>query len=402
MPSQPGTIEENPNIYILRSLAKLNRPDEWKSGLDDFAHQVRLGLIFDHLVIYKRNGEDILEPVYARAVGRGRSAEADTSWGDSIGSQAILERKPVSTLPQITPGSNRLDRPYGLALPIHDGVNDPFGAVVLIRFGGPGYSNVDIDQALGFTAILSLLFGNQNLRKLVDQLSDQCKTADLQDNFVSNVTHELRSPLGFIKGYTTTLLRADTTWDEETRLEFLRIIDSEADHLQDLIDNLLDSARLQSNMLEFHLQPVRVEGLINNILSRAKLHHPDLVVNLDIDQSKNMVEADPRRLEQVFDNLLANSLKYAPASPLWIAIKSAEKDLMIQFRDEGPGIPEDSLEKIFWRFYRDPKASREARGSGLGLYICQQIIDAHRGKISVESSIGAGTTFTITLPALHQ
>ncbi len=402
MPSQPGALEENPNIYLLRSLTRLNQTEEWKSGLDDFAHQVRLGLIFDHLVIYKINGKENLEPVYARAVGRGRSAEADTSWGDTIANQAILENKPVSTLPQITPGSNRLDRPYGLALPIHNGKGDPLGAVVLIRFGGPGYSNLDIEQAQGFTAVMSLLFGNQRLRKLVDDLTEQCKTAELQDNFVSNVTHELRSPLGFIKGYTTTLLRADAQWDEKSRLEFLRIIDTETDHLQDLIDNLLDSARLQSNMMEFHMQSVRVEGLINNILARAKLHHPDLIINLHIDQPLQMIKADPGRLEQVFENLLTNSLKYAPGSPLSIDIKPIENNLLIQFRDEGPGIPQDSLEKIFWRFYRDPQSSKEARGSGLGLYICQQIIDAHKGKISVESNMGAGTTFSITLPALQQ
>jgi signal transduction histidine kinase len=400
MPPQTGTFEENPNLYLLRSLEKLNKPEEWKAGLDDFAHQIRMGLIYDHLVVYKKNGGGNLEPVYARAVGRGRAAEADTTWGDSIGAQAVLENQPVSTLPQKTPGTNRLDWPYGLALPLSIG-EDPLGAIVMIRFGGPGYSTIDVEQAQGFASILGLVLGNIKMRRQVEELTERCKVSTLQDNFISTITHELRSPLGFIKGYTTTLLRSDTSWDATTQQEFLRIIDTETDHLQDLIENLLDSARLQSNMLEMHLQPVSVEGLIHNIMARTSIHHPDMVTHLEIIQPIKMVSADPRRLEQVFENLVTNASKYAPNSPLWITIKPGDKTQIIEFRDEGPGIPPDSREKIFWRFYRDPQTSKETRGSGLGLYICHQIIDAHHGQISVESTVGKGTTFTISLPVVE-
>ncbi|NMB53562.1 MAG: hypothetical protein GYA15_02575 [Leptolinea sp.] len=400
MPPTTEPFVENPNLYLLRSLGKLNRPEEWKTGLDDFAHQVRMGLIYDHLVIYKKNGGGSLEPFYARAVGRGRSAEADTAWGDSIGIQAIQDNRPVSTLPQKSPGSNRLDRPYGLAIPLSDG-EEALGAVVMIRFGGPDYSALDIEQAQGFSAILGLILGNMKLRHQVEELTQQCKISTLQDNFISMITHELRSPLGFIKGYTTTLLRSDTSWDTRTQQEFLKIIDTETDHLHDLIDNLLDSARLQSNMLEMNMQPVRVEGLINNVIARTSLHFPQLVIHQDVIQPVKLVKADPRRLEQVFENLVTNTVKYAPNSPLWIKLESGEKTVVVQFRDKGPGIPPESLDKIFWRFYRDPKASKEARGSGLGLYICQQIIDAHNGKISVESKVNEGTLFTITLPAFN-
>jgi len=89
MPPITEPIFENPNLYLLRSLGKLNTTDEWKAGLDEFAHQIRLGLIYDHLVVFKINGGNTLEPVFARAVGRGRSGEADTAWGDSIGYQVI-------------------------------------------------------------------------------------------------------------------------------------------------------------------------------------------------------------------------------------------------------------------------------------------------------------------------
>jgi signal transduction histidine kinase len=126
-----------------------------------------------------------------------------------------------------------------------------------------------------------------------------------------------------------------------------------------------------------------------------------MITHLEVIQPLKMVKADPRRLEQVFENLVTNTSKYAPNSPLWITIQTEDHKILIKFRDEGPGIPPDSLDKVFWRFYRDPQSSKETRGSGLGLYICHQIIDAHQGKISVESIIGKGTTFTITLPTIE-
>ncbi len=172
-----------------------------------------MGLIFDHLVIYKKNGGGNLEPVYARAVGRGRSAEADTSWGDSIGAQAILENKPISALPQKTPGF----RPVGSSLwsghSPYPSVKILWVLLFMIRFGGPDYSAIDIEQAQGFSSILGLILGNLKLRQQVELLTERCKISTLQDNFISTITHELRSPLGFIKGYTTTLLRSDTSWD---------------------------------------------------------------------------------------------------------------------------------------------------------------------------------------------
>jgi signal transduction histidine kinase len=144
-----------------------------------------------------------------------------------------------------------------------------------------------------------------------------------------------------------------------------------------------------------------VEGLLNNIVARAQVHHGNMIINLRIVEPVKMVNADPGRLEQVFENLVTNAHKYAPESPLWITLQSDDAQVIVEFRDEGPGIPPESLEKIFLRFYRDPISERDAHGSGLGLYICRQILDAHDGKISVESVSGKGSTFVISLPAME-
>jgi signal transduction histidine kinase len=220
----------------------------------------------------------------------------------------------------------------------------------------------------------------------------------MQENFVATVSHDLRTPLGFIKGYTTTLLREDTDWDVPTFREFLGIIDEEADRLQELIDNLLDSSRLQSGTLQMNLQIVRLDVVLRDMIQRSQLRDIDVTIELELESQGVIVKADPMRLGQVFDNLINNSSKYAPESKVVVKLEEDEKNAYIIVSDSGPGIENEHLEKIFQRFYRVPETRMAVRGSGLGLYICRQIIVAHDGTITAESEVGKGTTFHITLP----
>ncbi|GAG88239.1 unnamed protein product, partial [marine sediment metagenome] len=127
----------------------------------------------------------------------------------------------------------------------------------------------------------------------------------LQDDFVATVSHELRTPLGFIKGYATTLLREDTNWDEDDRREFLTIIDEETDRLKELIDNLLDSSRLQSGTLRMEFQPLRLDTMLKDLPLRAKSFDERLTLDVNLESSDLQVQADPTRLAQVFDNILS-------------------------------------------------------------------------------------------------
>jgi signal transduction histidine kinase len=219
----------------------------------------------------------------------------------------------------------------------------------------------------------------------------------LQDDFVSTISHELRTPLGFIKGYSTSLLRQDTTWDKETEREFLSIIDEEADRLTQLIDNMLESARLQSRTLQFKFSPIRLDALVRDVATRVKTHQPDLNVALDFERVPPL-RGDGVRLSQVFENLFSNAIKYAPGSKLTITMQCTDNVIHVAFKDEGEGIPEEYIPFIFERFYRVP-GERTVTGTGLGLYICRQIILAHHGKIWAESVLDKGTTFHIQLPA---
>jgi signal transduction histidine kinase len=207
--------------------------------------------------------------------------------------------------------------------------------------------------------------------------------------------------LGFIKGYATTLLRDDAAWDEASRREFLTIIDEETDRLKELIDNLLDSSRLQSGRLRMDIQPLRLDTMLKDLPLRAKSFNKNLIIDVNIKEDHINVNADPTRLSQVFDNLLSNAVKYAPGAKVIISLDKQDNFAHIAFSDNGAGIPPENLPNIFTRFYRVPNQNKAVRGTGLGLFICRMIINAHDGEISAESTLGEGTTFHILLPLMN-
>jgi signal transduction histidine kinase len=389
-----GQVEAK-TLYMISQ--KVTKNLEWKPALDEIVVLSRASFIFDNLVVYLITPpKNLTEVVYARAAGRGRSAEADMAWGETIAASAIQSNQSILQEPPEDATVNRLERPFLLAIPLSIG-SKSLGAIVLIRFGGPSYTTADVELANFIAQQISLLIERQHLQQEYRQLEEQQQQYRLQDDFVSTITHELRNPLGFIKGYTTTLLRSDTQWDQNTQQEFLNIIDQETDRLQELIDNLLDSARLQSGEMRMQLQPVRLDSVLNDVMLRAKLHHPELNIRLAVESPILPVRGDPRRLAQVFENIIGNSIKYAPGSEILITIKPDNSGVALDFQDFGPGIPEQYLPFIFNRFFRSPDAPN-MHGSGLGLYICRQIIQAHSGKIQAKSGEKKGTTISIRLP----
>jgi signal transduction histidine kinase len=220
--------------------------------------------------------------------------------------------------------------------------------------------------------------------------------AQLQDDFIATISHELHTPLGFIKGYTTSLLRSDTTWDTATQREFLTIIDEESDHLLSLIDRMLDSARLQSGNMSMVFQPVRLDALLRDVTQRVQGHHEDLEVILNLTPAPP-IQGDTVRLAQVFDNLFDNAIKYAPRTKISISLRINKNLQIITFADQGPGIATEHIPFLFERFYRVPSHYRKS-GTGLGLSICKQIIQAHQGRISIKNLPGKGAAFRIELP----
>jgi signal transduction histidine kinase len=394
---------ENLQLQELEAIYAISRAVAGASDVDVALNNIvkilRQVFIFDNIVLYHEGESESLEPIYARAIGRGRFREADLAWGEVTAQEVYLEQKAVVRVEKLEEISqkDRTNIRYSLGLPIVIG-EQALGALVFIRFGGPDYTLEQIHLAEDVTLHIAQLL---QYRQMVDQIASleaKRRLDSLQDDFIATISHELLTPLGFIKGYATTLLRDDTAWEAETQREFLTIIDEEADRLRELIDNLMDSSRLQAGTLKMTFQLIRLDPLVKEVSLRARSRHNDLQVEVIIKTPGIEIHADPTRIAQVFDNIIGNAVKYAPGSPITITIDHDKNMARIAIHDSGPGIPAQHLENIFQRFYRLPEHSNSVRGTGLGLYICRNIIEAHSGKIKAESKIGEGTTFYIYLP----
>ncbi|HEY5731478.1 MAG TPA: GAF domain-containing sensor histidine kinase [Anaerolineales bacterium] len=382
--------------YVNELMKVINGRGDTRIIIEKFLEVLRKEFVFDNVAAYLQDDNTgTLEIVYARAVGRAKNAEADADWGEDIAHKVLAKKQLLIQEPEnVSESGDRLHQAYLLGLPLRaDGLLN--GALVFVRFGGPAYQDEHVVMATLGAELLSVFFERSAWKKMNDELGELKQQIQLQEDFVSTISHELRTPLGFIKGYSTSLLREDTSWDAETQREFLTIIDEEADHLSLLIENVLESARLQSKTLPLRFQPLRLDAVLRDVTTRIRSRYKDLDVSLDL-ESSTTIHADGVRIAQVFENLFTNAIKYAPGSAIFAGLKQVGQSLIVTFMDRGPGIPAESLPLIFERFYRI--RTEKATGTGLGLFICKQIIEAHRGKIWAESNPGQGTTFFIELP----
>jgi signal transduction histidine kinase len=369
--------------------------DDWKKSLDALFTLLRKKFVFDNLAIYLVEGTgNTPEVVYARAAGRGRTKEAEASWGEEIANQVISTGKVTESTPTKKRSPDRTAMPHLLGLPII--LPQRRGALVFVRFGGPKFTSEQMPMATMAATHAANALEQNILRESLTQLEHARHRAQLQDDFIATISHELHTPLGFIKGYTTSLLRSDTTWDSATQKEFLVIIDEESDHLLTLIDRMLDSARLQSGSMSMDFQPVRLDSLLRDMAQRVHGRYEGLEIILNLTPAPP-IQADTVRLSQVFDNLFDNAIKYAPGSKITISLEVKENWRIITFTDLGPGIPPEHIPFLFERFYRVPGQFSKS-GTGLGLFICKQIVQAHHGQISVKTAPGKGTSFRIELP----
>jgi K+-sensing histidine kinase KdpD len=222
----------------------------------------------------------------------------------------------------------------------------------------------------------------------------------MRTEFLANVSHELRTPLAVIKGSANSLLQPDVIFDEETRREFLVSIDKDADILTRLVDDLLMISRLEADALEVRKKPHHLDDVIYGIEDR--LNNLTVKHHLEIDIPKNipLVELDEVRIGEVLTNLVENAVKFAEDNTnILIQAKLNNKEIIISVADEGIGIPPELHKKVFERFFQGNgrKAGRR-KGAGLGLAICQGIVETHGGRIWVDSQLGKGSKFSFSLP----
>jgi PAS domain S-box-containing protein len=234
----------------------------------------------------------------------------------------------------------------------------------------------------------------------VHDLTRERQQEEQRSTFISVISHELKTPISIIKGYAATLARKDAQFDTKVLQSRLMAIEEEADRLDKLVGNLLYASRIQANGLQMDITSLDLEHLIRSVLRRLQAKAPDVSITLSIPERLPIVMADRDRIEEVLQNLLDNAIKYSPRHPeISVSCFSTGEEVIVSIRDSGMGISVREQEQIFERFQRvgDP-SSRTTQGAGLGLYIARAIIEAHGGRIWVESALREGSTFSFSLP----
>ena len=233
-------------------------------------------------------------------------------------------------------------------------------------------------------------------RARVLEESDRLKSAIL-----SSVSHELRTPLSTIKAASSSLRSHEVSWDSPARVALIAQIDDEADHLNMLVGNLLDMSRIESGVLKPKREWNILPEIVESVLARMKHLTGDHAIKVDVPENLPLVPVDYVQMEQVFTNLLSNSVKYAPEKTVIQIRAFTEQDtLQVIVSNEGPQVPQEYLERIFDKFFRLRETDR-VTGTGLGLSICKGIIEAHNGRLWGEN-LPNGFAFNFSLPLIWE
>ncbi|MGD2207574.1 MAG: ATP-binding protein [Anaerolineae bacterium] len=268
----------------------------------------------------------------------------------------------------------------------------------IARRGGPPIT-------VGVTA--TPLYGDEgNLVRVILNVMDITRfrqAEELKSTFVSVVSHELKTPVALIKGYAETIRREDADWDRETIQESLGVIVEEADRLTQLIDSLLEASRIQAGGLKLEPTDVHLPRLAEKVVEGFRTQTGDAgthIFELDFPSDFPTVWGDPERLREVLSNLVSNAVKYSPdGGTVWVGGRTDQKGVTVYIADQGIGIPPEEQDRIFERFHRvESGLHRRTEGTGLGLYLVKAIIEAHGGRVWVESAPGRGSIFMCALP----
>ncbi len=227
--------------------------------------------------------------------------------------------------------------------------------------------------------------------------------AEMKSDFVSKVSHELRTPLSSIKAYIEMLIDGEAH-DEETRIEFYDIVQSETNRLQRLIDNILSISRIESGVVKVHREPVSLPSLVSECVEVLQPQAAAKSITLTERPYPASFEifADRDMIYQATMNLISNAVKYTPEGgtvDVWMDVDEHDQTVSVSVKDSGVGIPEDDLPNLFQKFFRVPSNNKVAKGTGLGLNLAKHVVETvHGGRVSVKSTVGVGSTFIYTLP----
>ncbi|MCQ3980750.1 MAG: hypothetical protein DPW09_45705, partial [Anaerolineae bacterium] len=276
-----------------------------------------------------------------------------------------------------------------------------FGVLILgTAYTQQAFSAKDVPFVQTLADLIALAIERARLEAEALTIQEAKQADRLRAEALATLSHELRTPLGTIKGYCTALLLDEISWPKEKQHEFLQLIETECENLETMIRNVLDSSLIDVGRLTLEYQPVRLERLAREVADEMQvltnLHH----LVLDFPADFPLVDADPARFKQVFRNIINNAIKYSPEGGL-VVIHGQERppDVVISIADQGVGISPEDLIPLFEKYFRvKSPTGYHIPGTGLGLPVARAIIEAHGGRIWVESKVGAGTTLYFSLP----
>ena len=238
---------------------------------------------------------------------------------------------------------------------------------------------------------------------VIHDVTEQRRSEQARREFVANVSHELRTPLTNIKSYAETVIAAGDELPPELHNNFMGVIVSEADRMTRIVQDLLTLSKIDYGKMEMNVSRFSFSKAVRSVYEAVALNAESHGHTLTFSCEENMpdVDGDRERIEQVIMNIVSNAIKYTPdGGRIAITAATSGRNVFVRISDNGIGIPEKDLPRLFERFYRVDKArSRESGGTGLGLSIAKEILNQHKGDIRIESVYGEGTDVTITLPA---
>jgi two-component system, OmpR family, sensor histidine kinase ResE len=259
-------------------------------------------------------------------------------------------------------------------------------------------------QGRYWVVIMTPLYNNKFIRGAVAVIRDMTEERQLdklRKDFIANVSHELRTPIAMLQGYSEAIID-DIAQTNDEKKEMARVIYDESLRMGRLVNELLDLARMEAGHLLLTFDRVEITVYLQRIIRKFQGLAKDRQINLSVSMtlSDNYFFLDPDRIEQVLTNLIDNAIRHTPdGGSVTVSETTDDKGISFEVKDSGSGIPEEDLAFVFERFYKADKARTRGRsGTGLGLAIAKNIVDAHKGHISVQSKLGQGTTFSFFIP----
>jgi len=425
--SDPRTVKENVALLNMRNALTVPLLVERKDGEGQIVEKTNIGVFH---TFNKRGGRRFTEEDVTLLTALARSAASVISSARLYIAVSDEKRELERTLQGMLAGVLVVDgdgrvrlmnsaarRIFGV--PAVDGTGKPLSQVIqneeihdLVRSCLSGRSEANSELSIYLPEERIYQVQTALLRSEANDVSGVVATFNditelrsverMKSEFVSTVSHELRTPLTSIKGFIRTLLDdTEGYYDREMQTEFYRIIDTECDRLVRLISDLLNLSRIESGRsLELVLVEVDLARLINRTVESQRSYTGNHEFDVILAEDLPRIIADRDKVEQILTNLLSNAIKYSPdGGKITIHARTVGDNVAVSITDQGLGIPPEHLGRLFTRFHRvDSRDTRKQYGTGIGLYLVKHLVEAHKGEINVESTLGVGSTFTFVLP----